>query len=100
VGRLRPLLVTMLALAITLSGALLAIAAPSGSQAAPTTTLVPLDDQPVRSPSIIPTPNSTSQPTQYLVMAAIVVALVVIGLLIRRESRQHPERRTPSPSNK
>lgn len=64
----------------------------------PTTTLVPLDDQPVRSPSIIPTPNSTSQPTQYLVMAAILLGLAAIVAMIVRESRRNKARRTHKPA--
>ena len=44
----------------------------------PTTTLVPIDEQPINSPSIIPEPNSTSQPTQYVVMVAVLLGLAAM----------------------
>lgn len=71
-------------------------AALAGAQT-PTTTIVPIDEQPLSSPSIIPEPNSTSQPTQYIVMAAVVLGLVVIALLVYRESRKNAANRTHKP---
>lgn len=82
------------------TSSLLSIGQTAGAQdrPAPTTTLVPVDQQPVNSPSIIPMPNSSSQPTQYVVMVAILGGLGLIVLLVVRESRKHRDRRTPTPS--
>jgi len=69
----------------------------AGAQA-PTTTLVPIDEQPINSPSIIPEPNSTSQPTQYVVMIAVLLGLAAIALLVYRESRKKAGNRTHKPA--
>jgi hypothetical protein len=81
---------------------------PAGAQNSPTTTIVPIDDQEQpRSPSIIPLPNSGSEPAesgdpgsaaQYGVLVITMGGLVVIGLLVARESRRKRDQRTPSPS--
>lgn len=84
----------LVTLTVLLTG-LAFVVVPSGAQT--TTTLVPLEDQPLPSPSIIPAPNSTSQPTQYLVMLGIVVALAVVVLLVVRESRRKKDNRTHKP---
>lgn len=80
------------------------------ASSAPTTTLVPLAQQaPAQAPHIIPLPNSGAYPKrqgdrgssqQYLVFALMTAGVGAITLLVVRESRKHPERRTPQPAPK
>lgn len=81
--------------------------APAGAQAAPTTTVVPLPENPTKAPSIIPMPNSGREPqvegdpgsaAQYAVMVGIIGGLGAIGFLVARDSKKHRANRTPQPS--
>ncbi len=87
----------------------LAAATTRATPAAPghqtTTTLVPVDDQPQRRPSIIPIPGATAPEiqgdpgtgTQYAVFGIVIGGLALVGLGIARESRRNRDRRTPTP---
>ena len=78
-------------------------AVPAG--ASTTTTIVPLPDQSQQqAPRIIPLPDSGSPPqrqgdpgtaTQYAVLFGTMGAMVLIALLIRRESNRKKDLRTP-----
>ncbi len=98
------------ALTLLMLGALY-VAGPSpvaGAQSdPPPTTLVPVDEQPqLKSPSIIPLPNSgdgkvdpgdPGSGAQYAVLGLTVAGMVVVALLIRRESNRKRDQRTPMP---
>ncbi|MFN8052727.1 MAG: hypothetical protein U0Q22_14870 [Acidimicrobiales bacterium] len=82
------------------------VAGASGSASAPTTTVVPLTAPVQQKPSIIPLPNSGSEPveqgdpgsaTQYAVLFGTMAGMVLIALLVRRESRRKAANRTPKP---
>ena len=92
----RRVAVVATSLMLVITGVLMT-ATVTGTQA-PTTTLVPIDEQPINSPSIIPEPNSTSQPTQYVVMIAVLLGLAAIALLVYRESRKKAGNRTHKPA--
>ena len=93
----RRVAVVATSLMLVVAGVLMTAAAAGAQAPATTTTLVPIDEQPINSPSIIPEPNSTSQPTQYVVMIAVLLGLAAIALLVYRESRKKAGNRTHKP---
>jgi hypothetical protein len=104
-ARLRSTLLVVTASILIAVVGVAAFAGPSGAQA-PTTTVVPLPAPAQQAPSIIPLPNSGHEPVvegdpgsfaQYAVLFGTMGSMVLIALLVRRESKKKAANKTPVP---
>ena len=95
--------------AVARSAGILGNSPAASAQTAPTTTIVPLPDEPAQRPSIIPLPNSGREPerqgdpgsaAQYAVMGGIILGLGLIGVLVARDSKRHAANKTHTPAAK